>query len=174
MFRTPPCSNCGSKLFVVRIRTSGALFPPSERYYRCFRCFSKFSPPGEQTGDPVERSVPDSVTLPGEDGPRVEIVDTILDIEERGTKLAVETFDVTVENRTDEEVLVTNVRLTFDGEEEQTPPKDPVSVPPNETRVVDIHLDWIHPEHETVTIEARADGESVAATTVAIETVLNA
>jgi len=46
MFRTPSCPNCGSVYLVIRMRTNGDPRTESgsvKKYYRCFRCFHKFS-----------------------------------------------------------------------------------------------------------------------------------
>ncbi|MFB9825066.1 hypothetical protein [Halobaculum roseum] len=46
MFAAPSCPNCGSEFLVTRVRTHG--YPRRtdgsvKRFYRCFRCFFKFS-----------------------------------------------------------------------------------------------------------------------------------
>lgn len=140
------------------------MFPPSERYYRCFRCFTKFTPDDEPTGTRSKRSVPESVSLPDEERPRADVVDTHLELEAEGTKFAVEEFAVTVKNRRDAPIRVTQVLLTFDGGEEKAPPKDEVVVPPGETGTVDIPWDWIHPDQDSVRIDVRSGGKTVATT----------
>lgn len=52
MLGRPRCPNCGRRFLVARILTSGALFRPADRYYRCYRCFTVFSP--ADTTDGVE------------------------------------------------------------------------------------------------------------------------
>ncbi|SDR34640.1 hypothetical protein SAMN04489842_3361 [Natronobacterium texcoconense] len=151
------------------------MFPPSERYYRCYRCFTKFAPDGEPSGDGTKRSMPtssdplkESPSIPGESRSRAEIVDTRLELDERGTKYAVETFEVRIKNRSDTPLRVTRITLTFDGDEEKTTPKDELVVPPNQTETADIHWDWIHPDQNSVTIDVRSDGETVATADVTI------
>ena len=157
MFGRPACSNCGHRLLVARIRTSGALFPPSERYYRCYRCFAKFTPDDEGTGEDAKRNVPESVSLPTEARTTARIVNTRLTLEAAGTKHAVEKFEVTIKNESEEPVRVTHVLLSFDGEEEKTTPKDEVVIPPKETETIDVLWSWIHPDQRTVTIDVRND-----------------
>lgn len=46
VFAAPSCPNCGSEFLVTRVRTHG--YPRGtdgsvKRFYRCFRCFFKFS-----------------------------------------------------------------------------------------------------------------------------------
>lgn len=153
------------------------MFPPSETYYRCYRCFTKFSPDDDASGDPSTRSVPPSsdptaepASVPDGDRPRAEIVDTRLELEERGAKYAVETFTVEIENNGDTPLRVTELTLAFDDGDERTTPKDDVVVPPTGTATVDVHWDWIHPDQRTVTIRARSNGDLVAAADVAIST----
>ncbi|WP_139169316.1 hypothetical protein [Natronobacterium texcoconense] len=95
-------------------------------------------------------------------------MDTRLELDERGTKYAVETFEVRIKNRSDTPLRVTRITLTFDGDEEKTTPKDELVVPPNQTETADIHWDWIHPDQNSVTIDVRSDGETVATADVTI------
>lgn len=170
MFGTPRCPNCGSRFLVVRVPTvsSGAFYRPRERYYRCYRCFTRFTTDAEPSDDGVQRDTPKSKRQPTEDDSTAKIVDTSLVLEERGTKFAVDEFAVTVQNMADEPVQVTQVLLTFDGKEEKAAPMDDVVVPPKGRETIDILWSWIHPDQNRVTIEVRSEGKTLASTDTTI------
>ncbi len=162
MFGTPSCPDCGSRFLVERIRTTGALLPPSERYYRCWRCFEKFTPDeGEPDGTADQRG-PDPSRLVDESEPRAEVAAVDLELEEAGTKLAVEEFVVTVENGTDRPLPVTGIRLTFEDGEERAAPKNEVVVGPNGRESIEVRWSWFHPDQRAVTVEVLSGDETVA------------
>lgn len=166
MFGTPSCPRCGSRFLVTRIRTTGALFAPSERYYRCFRCFEKFSPDREPVEEHPSVSDPD---LPNEGRALARVVDSTLDLTPDGTKYAVEEFTVTIENRSDEPIRITQIYLAFDDGEERPTPKEEVVVSPDERKRIDIHWSWIHPEQRRVRIDVQSGGRTIASTTKPID-----
>lgn len=156
------CPNCGSRLFVSRIGDySGG---HARRYYRCFRCFDKFTTErGSHEEGPEEPIEP-----PGGAGTAVRIVDTEIDRRPAGAKDAIETFSVELENRATEPIVVTGVVLEFDDGEEWFAPKDAIEVPSGERRRIEIHRSWIYPDQSSVRITVVSNDATIASTRVSL------
>lgn len=102
------------------------------------------------------------------DGTPGEITDVHLDLEESGTKHAVEEFRITIRNGGSEPLTVDKLRLFFDGEE-KAPPLDVAVVEPGETETIDVLWDWIYLDQNRLTVDVRSGTETVAATDVSID-----
>ncbi|APX96682.1 hypothetical protein [Natronorubrum daqingense] len=164
MLGRPSCPDCESTLLVSKIRTSGALLRPSENYYRCFRCFSKFTPTTETDREGGETRSPRRTPLPNEAQTRTDIVDVNLELTERETKFRVDEFTVTVANKSDEPRRVTQIDLRFDDGKRKTTPKNETVVASETTETVDVRWSWIHPDQHTMAIDVEFDDESVVST----------
>ncbi|WP_440763985.1 hypothetical protein [Natronorubrum sp. DTA7] len=152
-----------------KIRTSGALFRPENKYYRCWRCFHKFTPADEADTQSGEQETGFDRRAESKD-PRVEITDVHLELETEGTQRAVEAFAVTVENRTATELPVTQLLLSFDEEDEKMTPKNETVVESGDSATIDVQWSWIPLEHETMTVTLRSHDSTVASTDVPVPT----
>lgn len=164
---SPPCPSCERRLFVSRIRTGGALFPPENTYYRCWRCFHKFTPADEGDAQSAERGTGFDRRAESKD-PRAEITDVHLELETEGTKRAVEAFAVTVENRTATQLPVTKILLSFDDGDEKMTPKNETVVEPGGTATIDVEWSWIPVDYETMTVELRSRDHPITAVDVSL------
>ncbi|SDJ47279.1 hypothetical protein [Natronorubrum texcoconense] len=164
---SPSCPSCDGSLFVTKIRTGGALFRPENDYFRCWRCFHKFTPADEEGDQPAEQIDAFDRRAESKD-PRVEITAVDLELETEGTQRAVEAFAVTVENRTTAALPVTQVLLSFDGGEMKMTPKNETVVGSEDSATIDVHWSWIPLEHETMTVTLRSRDSTVASTDVTL------
>lgn len=173
MLGRPSCPDCESAVLVSRIRTSGAMFRPSENYYRCFRCFSKFSSAAGASDENEEPRNPRETHPANEAEPRTAIVDVTLELTERETKFRVDEFAVTVANRSPQARRVTQIDLRFDDGPRKTTPKNETVIESETTEPVDVRWSWIHPDQHTMAIDVEFDDESVVSTETALPGIRN-